>query len=791
MESEALGFGNLKGTFWTLRRVLVSAGLLIVAVVASLIWWSGRSYQDFALGTLDDTAAATVSSFVAGRIDRVYAKRLHGVATLWSRSSTMIDAVDKPDQETRSVYLASMFRDIEVVEGRIALRDVIVFDQEFNLLGRPKEGIGASLVLSNDAYREQLRQRSKRDARQNVGHRFSAEDGTPLYSMVAPIGGFRAIAFMEVVTDPLDELSDVGEVLGGELALLDRSGEVVFSSGSAGGATEDRDGEAQTGDAENGQSQNAGAQNEESGNAGPANTGPDNEGSHNGEGRSRRTLAAISLSIPDEFGGTWADIRFTRDISSFADGLDAVATQAITVFLVGILTIVVLVAVLLRFTIFRNLERFADAALDLADGNAAVSIPQVGQDEIGLVGQAMEKLRSAVVGVFLMKHLVENTPTPTAMVGPDGRVEVLNSAARASLGLMSADGLRANFLNLPEHEASNLTNPTGSMFSTRVDYGDRIFAVSSAPVRDERGVFLGSMLAWNDVTAAENAKRMTENLLEEAFGVAEAVAEQSRHLRSTAGDLDRQSDANIQRTKQASDIAHGASGSRTVVASASQQLKTSFQEINRRADEANSISQEALRNAERGRESIQSLEQASGEIGSIVDLITEIAHRTRLLSLNATIEAQRAGEMGRGFNVVANEVKSLADQTSEATNNIFQLTRTIRGHIGEATEVMGTVREIIGTMSVIQESIARAVDEQYGATEEIIATIARIADGSDTIETIVEEVNQDAQRTRENAQGLTGASVELARSAEDLRDQMVRFRQHFSGSDLETAAAGD
>lgn len=722
--------------FWTLRRVLAVAGLLIVAAVAAIIWWSGQSYRDFSLNTLNNSAATTISSFVSGRIDKVYGKRLQTIVRTWSRSKNLLSAVNKPDAESRAAYASAMFNVKEARDGQVALRDVFVFDQEFNLLAQGKDGIGASLVLSNDAYRELLGNREKQDARIPVGHRFASENGVPLYSMVAPIGGFKAVGFVEVITDPLEDLSDVGDVLGGQLELLDNSGSVLFTSVSK-----------------------------------ELQDNPDDQAN----------LASIKLDVKSEFGGNWAHIRFTRDISAFANSLKDVTTQALTAFLVGILGILIVVFLMMRFTIFRNLNQFADAALELADGNAEVTIPKTGRDEIGRVGTAMEKLRAAVSGTFLMKHLVENTPTPTALIGTDGRVEILNAAARASLQVESGNELEANFLGLNDTDARNLTNPDGAPLSTQVSYHGSVFAVSSAPVRNEHGVFLGSMLAWNDITSAEEDKRLTESLLEEALGVVEAVAEQSKQLRSTAGDLDRQSDENIDRTKRASTIAQSASGDINMVAGTTQQLAASIKEVNRQAGEASTVSQEALRKAELGQERIQSLEDASNQIGSIVDLITDIAHRTRLLSLNATIEAQRAGEMGRGFNVVANEVKNLADQTAEATSNISQLTLAIQTHIGDTTGVMGDMRDIIESMHGFQSAIALSVDEQHAATEEMTARITQIASGSSTIESIIEEVNQNTQHTRDNAQNLTQASSELAQSAESMRSQMLQFRHHFAG----------
>ncbi|MET0361032.1 MAG: PAS domain-containing methyl-accepting chemotaxis protein [Sphingobium sp.] len=63
----------------------------------------------------------------------------------------------------------------------------------------------------------------------------------------------------------------------------------------------------------------------------------------------------------------------------------------------------------------------------------------------------------------------------------------------------------------------------------------------------------------------------------------------------------------------------------------------------------------------------QALEWTMGRLTKVVSTIRDIASQTNLLALNAAIEAARAGEAGRGFAVVASEVKKLAADTRAAT----------------------------------------------------------------------------------------------------------------------------
>lgn len=737
MTTTSPAFKQPKPALWTLRRVLAVAGLIVVATVGSTIWWAAQNYRQFALLTLDSGAANTVMSFVASRVDKVYANRMNSIVNGWARSSAIQDAVNKPDEDSRTAYAGSLFNSIEVKEGLVKLKSVSTFDNDFNLLAQNAHEEKYSLVVTNEDYRNELMTREGRDARVIVGRRFAGQDGTPLFSVVAPVGGLRAVGYIEVVTDPLEELADLGDVLGGKLEVMAKNGEPLLVSTSSSFNDED------------------------------------------GTASGLITPATIDITVTDAFDQDWANIHFTRDITGFVSGLGAVTTNAFIASAGGVVATLLIVTLLMRLAVFRSLNQFADAALSLADGDVNVALPRTGHDEIGRVRSAMELLRAAVSDAFLMKHLVENTPTPTAMIGSSGSVDILNSAARKGLNAENVDDIDPNFLNLPDDVWENLLHGDSRPQSLRVEKDNDIFSVSSAPVHDEHGVFLGSMLAWNDITTSEQAARSAKDLLHDALGVIDAVAQQSTHLQEAAEQLNLQSTNSIERTGKATGIARNASSNSNMVASATQQLTASIEEINRRANEANGVSKNALQKAEDGQQKIDALAEASEQIGAIVQIITDIAHRTRLLALNATIEAQRAGEMGRGFNVVANEVKGLADQTSSATENIASLTGSILSQIRETAEVMSRIREITEGMSDIQSSITGAVEEQHQATEEITVTIGQIAAGSETIASIVSDMNTDAQTTQTTASRIQHSSHELSTSSLKLKSRMNEFQRMF------------
>jgi methyl-accepting chemotaxis protein len=86
-------------------------------------------------------------------------------------------------------------------------------------------------------------------------------------------------------------------------------------------------------------------------------------------------------------------------------------------------------------------------------------------------------------------------------------------------------------------------------------------------------------------------------------------------------------------------------------------------------------------------ETINMLGNRSEDIGRIIEVIDEIADRTNLLALNSAILAAQAGQYGKPFEVVSKEMKDLADKTSEATMEIGKVISSVQDKIGESVNI--------------------------------------------------------------------------------------------------------
>ncbi|MFB2919997.1 MULTISPECIES: methyl-accepting chemotaxis protein [Aerosakkonema] len=235
-----------------------------------------------------------------------------------------------------------------------------------------------------------------------------------------------------------------------------------------------------------------------------------------------------------------------------------------------------------------------------------------------------------------------------------------------------------------------------------------------------------------------------------------------------------------------------------------ERMVASIKEVSEAAKRAEQVAQQAAKRAETGgkavdltvsaidrlRETIaetsemmKCLGEGSRQIGKIVTSISEIASQTNLLALNATIEAARAGEQGKGFAVVAEEVRKLAKRSASATEEIYQIVRTIQDAISrvmgamesgnqqvvEGTQIAAAAKtnliaiiEVSREINGLVQNITSASKKQTFSAEEITATVKRVNAISTTT----------AQKSEEVTTSLDGLAVVVNK----LQSSVANFR---------------
>ncbi len=234
----------------------------------------------------------------------------------------------------------------------------------------------------------------------------------------------------------------------------------------------------------------------------------------------------------------------------------------------------------------------------------------------------------------------------------------------------------------------------------------------------------------------------------------------------------------------------------TLLLSQIRDLDRSINETSAMIREAADVSSQISLKAREGEQSLTGMNsamtriiQSSEEMTGIVKIINDISERINLLSLNAAIEAARAGDAGRGFAVVADEISKLADQTATSIKDIDRLikanTEQIQSgmaYIGQTTRNIGSIIEgvttITGRMGSLTENIRHqveikdsvssegdaaqgrsdqiriATDEQKRAMDEIVRSITRINELTQSIAAGTEQMTANLKGIEQMAETL-------------------------------------
>jgi len=187
------------------------------------------------------------------------------------------------------------------------------------------------------------------------------------------------------------------------------------------------------------------------------------------------------------------------------------------------------------------------------------------------------------------------------------------------------------------------------------------------------------------------------------------------------------------------------------------------------------VAREAAGKGADARQTIGSLNTAGERISLVVRLIADIASQTNLLALNATIEAARAGEAGKGFAVVAGEVKALATETARATSEITRQIDELRAATIAAVSQVEAIGQTLDMVAEVSISLAAAIEQQTGATQEIARNVAESGDAMKLITKLMDAISKEAIITGDKVGRLRDSAGAVAEDVVALRTTLVRM----------------
>ena len=333
---------------WTLRRILIVIVILSSLAVAGTLYWVAATYERFAISSQDESTGSTVSHLVLRQMEDQHRRAVNPFVDEWSRLSTLVEGMKQNDTEKARLAANRMMVTREVVEGRVHLRNVVVYSKEMQVVAMADKGTGETLSALPTLV-DKLRARDTGAQRQITSFLWRGLNGRPLYSTIAAVGGFQAVGFIEFVSDPIPDLAGVGDAVGGRFGLQDIHGTTLFDGGAG----------------EGGAPQGA-------------------------------KLDTLQVPIPDSLGGTWAVATLTRDVSAFRAQVSDLRNQALAIVAAVVVGSVLVGWLMLRLAVFSRLKDFAAITGMLAEGHTDVQIPSVGPDELAIMRTSLQSLRDAV-----------------------------------------------------------------------------------------------------------------------------------------------------------------------------------------------------------------------------------------------------------------------------------------------------------------------------------------------------------------------------------------------------------
>ncbi|MCP5059848.1 MAG: HAMP domain-containing protein [bacterium] len=418
-------------------------------------------------------------------------------------------------------------------------------------------------------------------------------------------------------------------------------------------------------------------------------------------------------------------------------------------------------AAALKRSLARPIGVLVDHSKALTQGDLTGSVPEQGDDEIGLLarafnamGESLRKLVSEIdeSGRGVTDAAAQLQGTSTSVIEESQRQLEAVETTGHSIGQVAA-AVEQVATSVDELAAQARTT------SSSMDHMDQSTTVIADSSNELSDAIDGIAQAIDHLN--ERSSEMADGIgqLGEVATTAESsVLEQTRAIRLV------RDNAHSTRELSEQNAAEAERGMRSVqdTIGAIQEIESSFVKL------VNVIT---------------ALADRSRSIGEIIDVINDVAGETQLLSLNASIIAAQAGENGRAFAVVASQVKQLADRTGQSTREISQLIGHIQEETSQAVAAVGEgesrvahgvsrSREAGDRLRAILDAARSSherVDQIVRATESQSEEVGRVEGAMGGMRSMVEQVQESIGHQKQTSGEILGVVSQVRTLATKVR----------------------